>query len=138
LADLVKRIVEAEGPLHVEEAARRIASCFGKEKAGSRIVTATQAALARAQSQDSQLLSDGSFWFTRDQADAPPVRDRSVESGATLKAANISMLEIKSAMSIAREDNAGGDDADLVRSAARLLGFRRVGTDLQSRLSEAL
>lgn len=138
LADLVKRIVEAEGPIHFEEAARRIASCFGKEKAGSRIVTATRAALSRAQSHDSQLLSDGTFWFTRDQADAPPVRDRSVESGATLKAANISMLEIKSAMSIAREDNAGGDNADLVRSAARLLGFRRVGTDLQSRLSEAL
>lgn len=73
----------------------------------------------------------------RDQADAPPVRDRSVESGATHKAANISMLEIKSALSIVREDNAGGDDADLIRSAPRLLGFRRVGTDLQSRFSEA-
>lgn len=138
LADLVKRIVEAEGPIHVDEAARRIASCFGKEKAGSRILTATRAALARAQSHDSQLLSDGTFWFTRDQADAPPVRDRSVENGATLKAANISILEIKSALSIAREDNAGGDDADIVRSAARLLGFRRVGNDLQSRISEAL
>lgn len=138
LADLVQRIVEAEGPIHVEEAARRVASCFGKEKAGSRIVTATKAALARAQSHDSQLISDGAFWFTRDQADAPPVRDRMSESGATLKAANISMLEVKAALAMAREDNAGGDDAELIRSAARLLGFKRVGADLQARLSQAL
>lgn len=138
LADLVKRIVEAEGPIHVEEAARRIASCFGKEKAGSRIVTATRAALARAQSHDSQLLSDGTFWFIRDQSETPPVRDRSLENGATLKAANISMLEVEAALAIAREDNAGGNDAELVRSAARLLGFRRVGADLQSRISDAL
>lgn len=138
LADLVKRIVVAEGPIHLEEAARRIASSFGKEKAGSRIVTATRAALARAQSQDSQLLSDGIFWFTRDQAEKPPVRDRSLENGATLKATNISMHEVKAALAVAREDNAGGSDADLIRSAARLLGFKRVGADLQARLDEAL
>src|ERR1700722_16005121 len=46
------------------------------------------------------------------------------------KAANISLLEIRAAIQIAREDNAGGDDAELIRTAARLLGFRRVGSDL--------
>jgi hypothetical protein len=138
LAEIVKRIVEAEGPIHIEEAARRIASCFGKEKAGSRIITATRAALVRARSQDSQLLSDGTFWFTHDQLESPPVRDRSLENGATLKAANISMLEVKAALDIAREDNAGGGDADLIRTAARLLGFKRVGADLQARISDAL
>jgi hypothetical protein len=35
-------------------------------------------------------------------------------------------------------DNAGGSDEEIVRSAARLLGFRRVGSDLKVRLSEAL
>ena len=68
----------------------------------------------------------------------PPVRDRSAESGATLKAANISMLEIEAALRIARDDNAGGADPDLIRSAARLLGFRRVGSDLQERLAAGL
>jgi hypothetical protein len=138
LAELSKRIVASEGPIHVEEISRRIAACFGKEKAGSRIIAATRSSLGRAQLGDGELLSDGTFWFTRDQAEQPPVRDRAAESGATLKAANISILEIEAALAIAREDNAGGSDADLVRTAARLMGFRRVGPELQARIASAL
>jgi hypothetical protein len=138
LTELAKRIIVAEGPIHVEEAARRIASCFAKEKAGSRILSATRAALVRAQTADPDLLSDGAFWFMRAQKEAPPVRDRGSESGATLKADCISMIEIKAAIRIARNDNAGGDHAELVRTAARLLGFKRVGADLQSRLTSGL
>ncbi|WP_158803949.1 DUF3320 domain-containing protein [Acidisoma sp. L85] len=138
LADLAKRIISAEGPIHVDEVARRIAACFGKDKAGSRILAATRSALSRAQSLDRDLLSHESFWFTLEQSGAPPVRDRSAESGATLKAACISMLEIKAALTIARDDNAGGEVADLIRTAARLLGFRRVGPDLQVRITAAL
>ncbi|MBC9033011.1 DUF3320 domain-containing protein [Sphingomonas sp. JC676] len=138
LCDVARRIVDAEGPIHIEEAARRIAACYGKEKAGSRILTATRLALKYAQSRNADLLSDGTFWFNRAQAGAPPVRDRSSESGATLKAASISMLEIAAAIAIGRDDNAGGDDADIIRTAARLLGFRRVGPDLQARIAAAL
>lgn len=138
LAELAARIVAAEGPIHVEEAARRIAASFGREKAGSRILAATKQALVRAQRSDVDLLSDGTFWFSRGQAEEPPVRDRSSESGTTVKAASISMLEIGAALAIARDDNAGGSPADLIRTAARLLGFRRVGADLQERLSVGL
>lgn len=138
LADLVQKIVAAEGPIHTEEAARRIASSFGKEKAGSRILSATKSALSHAQARNGDLLSDGIFWFTRGHAEAPPVRDRSAEAGPTLKAASISMLEIEAALQIARDDNAGGADADLVRTVARLLGFKRVGPDLQARIASGI
>ncbi len=138
LAELVRRIVEVEGPIHVEEVARRVAACFGRDKAGSRILTATRTALSHAQSKKPGLLTDRTFWYTQDQADASPVRDRSAESGATLKAANISLLEIRAALKIARNDNAGGEDADLVKTVARLLGFKRVGPDLQARITEGL
>ena len=138
LGPLAGQIVHGEGPVHVEEVARRIAASFGKEKAGARILAATKSALHFAQRNSPELLSDGIFWFTREQAESPPVRDRSAESGATLKAANISMLEVQAALDIAREDNAGGEDAELVRTAARLLGFRRVGSDLQARLTHGL
>ena len=66
------------------------------------------------------------------------MRDRGAQSGATLKAASISVLEIAAALKIARDDNAGGGDADLVRYAAKLLGFKRVGPDLQSRIASGL
>ncbi|WP_441238503.1 DUF3320 domain-containing protein [Bradyrhizobium sp. 930_D9_N1_4] len=138
LANLARKIVEAEGPIHVEEIARRMASCFGKEKAGSRILSATEGALSVARTGNAELLTDGIFWYTRGQSHAPPVRDRSAESGATLKAAYISILEIQAAFKIAREDNGGGEDEELIRTVARLLGFKRVGTDLQARLAAGL
>jgi len=138
LANLARWIVDAEGPIHVEEIARRVASCFGKEKAGSRILTATESALSVARKGSADLLTDGQFWYTRGQSDAPPVRDRSAESGATLKAACISILEIQAAFKIAREDNGGGENEELIRTVARLLGFKRVGADLQARLAEGL
>jgi len=138
LAELATRIVGAEGPIHQDEVARRIAASFGKEKAGSRIMAATLSALKTAQRGSGDLLNDGTFWFTRAQADQPLVRDRSTESGATLRATSISMLEIEAALRIARDDNAGGDAPELVRTAARLLGFRRVGPDLQARIAAGL
>ncbi len=100
-----------------------------------------QAALQRLH--ESSALADdlhngSDFCFTSKQKADPPVRDRSDEYGATIKADAISMLEIKAALAVARGDNAGGSDADLVRCAARWLGVRRVGSDLQVRLAEGL
>ncbi len=138
LARLAITIVELEGPIHVEEIARRIATSFGRERAGARIFAATKAALTHAQRLASHLTTEESFWQTRDQLESPPVRDRSAGDGATTKAAKISLLEIRAAIRIAREDNAGGDEADLIRTAARLLGFRRVGSELQARLVQGL
>jgi len=138
LVDLTTRIVQEEGPIHVDEVARRLASCFGKEKAGSRIIGATKNALEAPRTEAVAIMTDGTFWFTQSQVDDTPVRDRSNESGATLKAASLSMLEVKAALRIARADNAGGEDAELVRSAARLLGFKRVGAELQERLAAGL
>ncbi|MBY0241960.1 MAG: DUF3320 domain-containing protein, partial [Burkholderiaceae bacterium] len=92
LAELVIRIVREEGPIHCEEAARRVASCFGKEKAGVRIVSVTKAAFEMAQALEKDVMSDGEFWFTKAQLETTPVRDRAEETGATVKAANISML----------------------------------------------
>jgi hypothetical protein len=138
LAELARKIVDTEGPIHEEEIARRVAACFGKEKAGSRILTATRAALSRARSGNSDMLTDGVFWYTQNQADAPPVRDRSAETGTIVKAESISVLEIREAFKIARSDNAGGEDDDLIRTVARMLGFKRVGPDLQARIAEGL
>lgn len=137
LAELAKRIIDFEGPIHVEEIARRIAASYGKEKAGSRIVTATREALRRLHS-CSEIRSEDHFWFTAEQANKPPVRDRSDETGATLKAANISLVEICAALELAREDCGDASDDELIRTAARLLGFRRVGSELQARLRHGL
>ena len=138
LSELAIRIVRAEGPIHTEEVARRIASSYGKDRAGSRIVGATRAALLLAQRMHAGMRAEEGFWYTDEQALNPPVRDRSAESGPTLKAEHISLLEIRAAFTIARTDNGGGLDEDLVRAVARLLGFRRVGPELRERLGFGL
>jgi hypothetical protein len=139
LAHLAMTVVETEGPVHEEEVARRIAAAFGKEKAGSRILKATQQALRMAKkSSDATLLQDGEFWFTRLQAEDTPVRDRSLETIPTTKPSNISKLEVMQCLEIALQDNAGGSDQDIIRAAARLFGFKRVGSELQTRLETYL
>lgn len=132
-------MVEHEGPIHEEEVARRIALAFGKEKAGSRIIGIVHRALKLASRlNETPLHQDGDFWFTKTQSDTPPVRDRSLESGPLCKASNIAMLEIKQALRLATEDNAGGSDQEIIRAAARLFGFKRVGSDLQARLEAGI
>jgi hypothetical protein len=138
LVPLVIEIVGIEGPVHIDEVARRLAAAFGKRKAGRRVLAATRHALVAAKRQTAELLTDDDFWFTAEQAAQPAVRDRSAEDTATCKADALSMLEIRAALRLAREDNPGGSDEDLVRAAARLMGFRRVGADLQARFSAAL
>ncbi len=138
ITELVQKIVAVEGPIHKQEVARRVAEAFGKERAGSRIANLTLRALRGARQVSDTLRDSDEFWFTLDQKKNPPVRDRSIEQGSVLKAENISLLEITAAISVAREDNAGGTDDDLVRTAAQLLGFRRVGPDLRARFEKAL
>lgn len=137
ITPIVTEIVKAEGPIHVEEVARRYAQAFRKDKAGSRILNVTAQGLRNAV-RTGAIKSADDFYFTTEQEAQPPVRDRSAETGATLKATSISMMEIREALKIAREDNAGGSDPDLIRAAAKLLGFRRVGPDLQARIAMGL
>ena len=138
LVPLVREVVAIEGPVCLEEIARRIAGAFGKKSAGRRVVAATQQALTAARRADAELRSENDFWFTVAQEANPPVRDRSEETGATAKADALSVLEIRAALEMAREDNPGGDDAELTRAAARLMGFKRLGSDLYARITGAL
>jgi Protein of unknown function (DUF4011)/REase_MTES_1575/Protein of unknown function (DUF3320)/AAA domain len=139
LAGLAVKVVETEGPIHEEEVARRIATAFGKEKAGSRILKVTQQALKMAKRMpEANLMQDGDFWFTPLQAEDTPVRDRSLETIPTTKPSNISNLEVIQCLEIALQDNAGGSDQDIIRASAKLFGFKRVGPDLQTRLESCL
>jgi hypothetical protein len=130
LADLVARIAAVEGPIHIDELARRITTAFGKAKAGSRIVEATGCALRQALRQDPTLRLDGDFLMTAAQAADPPVRDRSAETGSLLKAAHIAPCEISAAAALVRKESGDVSGDDLIRAVARLLGFQRVGSDL--------
>jgi hypothetical protein len=138
LAELVSKIVAIEGPIHIDEVARRITTAFGKTKAGSRIIEATGRAVRQALRQDPILMQDGSFLMTQAQAAAPPVRDRSAETGSLLKAAYIPICEIVAAAALVWQESGDVDGDDLIRAIARLLGFLRVGSELSTVIAEAV
>lgn len=138
LADLVSKIVAIEGPIHIDEVARRVTAAFGKARTGSRIAEAVQRAAALARRQDPTLTQDGPFLMTQAQAAAPPIRDRSAETGSLLKAAYLPPCEIVAAAALVRQESGDVDGDDLIRAIARLLGFLRVGSELSTVIAEAV
>ena len=137
LAGLVCDIVQVEGPVHQDEIARRLATAFGKERSGNRIRDLTVKALKQAANDgvvtdaSGALKSAQNFWFTQDQLDAPPVRDRSQLPAAAQKPEMLPPMEIRAAArKILQESGDTGTD-ELAREVARLFGFQRLGPGLR-------
>jgi very-short-patch-repair endonuclease len=138
LADLVAKIVDIEGPIHMDEVARRISSAFGKSRTGNRIAEATERAVRFALSRDTGITLDGRFLMTAYQRADIPVRDRSAETGSLLKASYLPPMEIEAAGRRLLAESGSMSPEELTRAVARLLGFQRVGPDLAVAISEVV
>jgi hypothetical protein len=134
MADIVGRIVEIEGPIHCEEVGRRVASLFGKDRAGSRIAAAALSGLRHKRQMIATLHEDEGFWFTSGQSDICPVRDRSTAASSLQKADMLPPLEIRAAAMEAVKENGGIGRDDIAIAITRLLGFQRTGPDLRARV----
>lgn len=130
LADLVQQIVAVEGPIHVDELARRVSTAFGKSRTGNRIVEATRRAVSSARQRDVNLRQNGKFVLTAEQDEAPPIRDRRAETGALLKVEYLPPMEIAAAAHRVRSECGTMPPEEMTRAVARLLGFQRVGANL--------
>ncbi len=139
LAEIVREIVMAEGPIHVNLVARRVAESFGKGRAGGRIADATQTALREAERQGGgDLLVRRDFWLTREQSEEIPIRDRSAAGGGADKAAMLPPMEIVAAAELIERESGRVVQGDLIREVSRLLGFKRAGADLRRVIGNAL
>ncbi len=138
LALLVRQIVEAEGPIHLEEVARRISAAFGKTKAGSRIQSAADQAVAYTVRTIPDIMLVGRFVLTRQQSDDPKPRDRSNIDGGPLKAEYLPPMELEAAAKLILRESGGIERDDHVRAIAKLLGYQRVGPDLSAVIGAAV
>ena len=138
LTELVTKIVGIEGPIHVDELSRRVATSFGRAKAGSRIVDAVNKAIVTALKMDKSLKRLGEFLATEAQIESPPIRDRSAEAGAILKGECIAPLEIAAAAKQIRDESGEISLEELTKAVAKLLGFQRVGPDLAVAINRVL
>lgn len=139
LAEVVEKIVGIEGPVHVEEVARRVAALFGLKRSGSRVQRSVEKALDMIRRESDGLFeSEDGFWLTSKQRASVPVRDRSQESGSLLRAESISPLEIREASRLITEESGRMEEDEMVKCVAKRLGFGRAGADLREAIRQAL
>lgn len=132
MVDYVVKIVEVEGPVHIEEITARIRGLWGLARAGSRIRAAVERAASIAM--QTGRLAGGPFHTIHGQA--VTVRDRSTVSSATLRKPDmLPPTEIEQAMLDIVGANYGAGQADLVQFASRAFGFSATSTQLRSVLS---
>jgi hypothetical protein len=144
LAEVVKAIVDGEGPIHQEEVARRLAACFGKERAGRRILEKTVQALHKTKrtiinaESGATIKSDDEFWFTDLQEQNPRVRRRSDQSLTLQKAEMIPPLEIAAALKMVVKESGNATRDETIRAVAKVFGFDRVGSSLRHAIEKVI
>lgn len=132
LAKIVARIIDIEGPIHQEEVARRIATLFGKQRAGSRMTRAVSAALRHLWSRTDTYRNTGPFWMTTSQTTNPPTRNRSEAPLSVRKAEMIPPAEIEAiALDVLRHNGAITRN-ELPRAIALAVGFQRTGPEFST------
>jgi hypothetical protein len=137
MARVTKSIVEVEGPVHQDEVARRVASLFGKSRTGSLIAAATLQSLNAHRSSSALIEQDG-FWMNSAQLNDPPIRDRSATPPSLQRAETLSPLEIRAAFTVAQRENGTMTQDEATVAIARLLGFKRTGSDLKTAILRSI
>jgi hypothetical protein len=133
LTQLVEQIVQLESPVHEDEIARRVTKAFGLEKAGSRIQSATIAALRASRN----LVHADEIWSTPNST--IQVRDRSnVKSKNLANASMLPQMEIVAALKLAVEQSVRIHSDELIQATSRMFGFQRCGPDLKDAIQQAL
>ncbi len=136
---LVKRIVkvvESEGPIHREEAQRRVAEGAGAKRIGSRSQVALDEAVDGALAIGKVLARDAFLWPV-DLQDCP-VRDRSDLPANSRRPELIAPEEFAAAIARVVSDSLGMPADSISQAAARLLGFPRLTDDLRARIEDAI
>jgi very-short-patch-repair endonuclease len=122
-------VVEAEGPIHTEEVARRVREAFGLQKTGKRILAHVRSGLEHL-CRMSSAVRDGEFFSAIGQ-DLQAVRNRRNAALPLRRAAMIAPVEYQLALSTIITDAVEISREDLLIETARFFGFDRTGPDLK-------
>lgn len=132
LQNAAEQVLEAEGPIHVAEVARRVAAAYGMERAGRRIVERVEKALNRLVRRE-RARSRGAFYWLPDS----PVTVRHRGDEGPQDAELIAREEVEAAIQLLLRYRSPLIDDEIVTQTTRLLGFRRTGSRLRMMVEEA-
>ncbi|WP_287900948.1 DUF3320 domain-containing protein [Brevundimonas sp.] len=120
MAAYVVKVVQVEGPVHLDEITARIRILWGLGRAGSRIRAAVERAVTAAVQHG--LITGGPFYSAPDQAVVG--RDRSMVTSLSLrKPETLPPAEIDQVLLTIIDANYGAGRDDLVQAASRAFGF---------------
>ena len=135
MAAYVVKVVEIEGPVHLEEITARIRILWGLGRAGSRIRAAVERAVKTAVQAGS--IVGGPFYSVPGQAMV--ARDRSLVGSQTLrKPDSLPPAEIDHTLLAIVDANFGAGRVELVQAASRAFGFAATSAQLREVLNAGI
>lgn len=136
MAGIVEKIIEVEGPIHIEEIVSRVRILWNLGRAGERIHNKVKAGLNLA-IRRGVVKWEGPFFF-KSMADIP-VRDRSrVSSSGLRKLESLPPQEIKKAILMLVEEYYGVSRDQLPVEVARLFGFKATSAQLREVIEQQI
>ncbi len=136
LGKVVEQVLAAEAPMHVDLLARRVGGYFGIGRVTQRVTDQVRVALSgRGRFGEEENV----IWrLDQDPDGVPAVRVAGGGPTAKREIAEVPLSELASAARIVVERANGIAPKDLVRDAARLLGFARITDDVVDRVTLAV
>ncbi|MEO7719510.1 MAG: DUF3320 domain-containing protein [Capsulimonas sp.] len=135
LTRLLVEIVSTEGPIHREEATRRLVSGWSMGKAGTNLVLSVDAIARRAQTNGQMKIINGFFWPI--EIDHGLVRGPS-EDGYIRPIDEIAIEEIAEACALVITQRYECNVASLKIALARLFGYQKTGRNVATRLEDGI
>ncbi len=141
LVEFLVEVVEVEGPIHIQEIARRLSLAWGYKSTGPAIRRAVEATAMWALQEKLIQYSDSSSAEFFDRIDAPElirVRDR---SNASMQIKQLKMLppaEIQAAVIQAVEQNIALDANTCAVQVARMFGYKRSTKGFQNLVKDQI
>ena len=129
-------VVEAEGPVHTDEVARRIREAFGLQKTGNRILKRVRDALA-LNARSNLIRREGDFW-TIPGRELTEIRTRRAVALPLRRASLISPAEYQLAIVTIIQEAVAIPHDDLGVETARRFGFDRTGPDLKHEINRQI
>ena len=138
LGEAVAEVVRVEGPVHVEEVARRIMDASGVKRLGSRIRAAVENAVGAAR-RYGHVERVGDFLYLRSQraADVVP-RDRSALPNGSRSFDYIAPEEVQATVREVVSSSFGIAAEDLPLEVCRMLGFGQTSASMRADVERAL
>ena len=128
IAEKLELVVNAEGPIHSDEAIRRVAQFWGFTSTGSRIKERLREA-ANSLKKGMKIKIKGDFYWPKD-IENPKIRDRKDTEGISKKITLICPEEIGEASLFVLSKEYGISEPDLIVQTAKVLGYKRVTEEM--------